>query len=68
MNAVQELVVVGNGMAGARAVEEILNADDGSNVRAFRLADGHCTTGERSVQAYQVTVEDGEVVLQVLAR
>lgn len=26
------------------------------------------TTGERSVQAYQVTVEDGEVVLQVLAR
>lgn len=31
---------------------------------AFRLADGHCTTGERSVQAYQVGVEDGEVVLR----
>lgn len=30
---------------------------------AFRLVDGHCTTGERSVQAYQVAVEDGEVVL-----
>jgi NAD(P)H-dependent nitrite reductase small subunit len=31
---------------------------------AFRLADGHCTTGEWSLQAYQVAVEDGEVVLQ----
>jgi NAD(P)H-dependent nitrite reductase small subunit len=31
---------------------------------AFRLADGHCTTGEWSVQAYQVAVEDGEVVLR----
>jgi hypothetical protein len=29
---------------------------------AFRLADGHCTTGEWSLQAYQVAVEDSEVV------
>ncbi|HEY3689919.1 MAG TPA: nitrite reductase small subunit NirD [Pseudonocardiaceae bacterium] len=32
---------------------------------AFRLSDGRCTTGERSVQAYQVAVEDGEVVLRL---
>jgi NAD(P)H-dependent nitrite reductase small subunit len=32
---------------------------------AFRLVDGRCTTGERSVQAYHVTVEDGEVVLRL---
>lgn len=31
---------------------------------AFRLADGHCTTGDWSVQAYQVAVEDGEVILR----
>ncbi len=31
---------------------------------AFRLADGQCTTGERSIRAYQVTVENGEVVLR----
>ena len=31
---------------------------------AFRLADSQCITGARSVRAYQVTVEDGEVVLR----
>ena len=31
----------------------------------FRLEDGYCTTGERSVQAYRVAVEDGEVVLRL---
>lgn len=29
----------------------------------FRLTDGHCTTGESPVRTYQVTVEDGELVL-----
>ncbi|MGH3872655.1 MAG: nitrite reductase small subunit NirD [Pseudonocardiaceae bacterium] len=32
---------------------------------AFRLVDGHCTTGERSVAAYQVAVQDGEIVLRL---
>lgn len=32
---------------------------------AFRLADGHCTTGARSVQAYRVAVQDGELVLRL---
>jgi nitrite reductase (NADH) small subunit len=32
---------------------------------AFQLADGKCTTGEWSIQAYQVAVEDGEVVLRL---
>jgi nitrite reductase (NADH) small subunit len=31
---------------------------------AFRLVDGQCTTGEWSVAAYQVEVEDGEVVVR----
>ncbi len=31
---------------------------------AFQLADGRCTTGEWSIQTYQVAVEDGEVVLR----
>jgi nitrite reductase/ring-hydroxylating ferredoxin subunit len=31
---------------------------------AFRLADGQCTTGQWSVQVYEVTVEDGEVMLR----
>jgi nitrite reductase (NADH) small subunit len=35
---------------------------------AFRLVDGHCTTGEWSVRTYQVAVEDGEVVLQAKQR
>ncbi|MGH3945521.1 MAG: Rieske (2Fe-2S) protein [Pseudonocardiaceae bacterium] len=32
---------------------------------AFRLADGYCTTGQWSVQTYQVAVEDGDVVLRL---
>ncbi|MGH3924698.1 MAG: Rieske (2Fe-2S) protein [Pseudonocardiaceae bacterium] len=32
---------------------------------AFRLADGYCTTGQGSVQTYQVAVEDGDVVLRL---
>lgn len=31
---------------------------------AFRLVDGQCTTGDWSVRAYQVTVEDDELVLR----
>jgi NAD(P)H-dependent nitrite reductase small subunit len=30
---------------------------------AFRLIDGQCTTGAPSVHAYQVRVQDGELVL-----
>jgi nitrite reductase (NADH) small subunit len=30
---------------------------------AFRLIDGHCTTGAPSVRAYHVRVENGELVL-----
>jgi NAD(P)H-dependent nitrite reductase small subunit len=32
---------------------------------AFRLVDGQCTTGEWSIQTYQVAVEDGEVVVRL---
>jgi NAD(P)H-dependent nitrite reductase small subunit len=32
---------------------------------AFRLVDGQCTTGERSVHTYQVAVEDGDIVLRL---
>jgi nitrite reductase (NADH) small subunit len=32
---------------------------------AFRLADGQCTTGERSIKVYQVDVQDGEIVLRL---
>jgi NAD(P)H-dependent nitrite reductase small subunit len=31
---------------------------------AFRMVDGQCITGDWSVRAYQVGVEDGEVVLR----
>jgi NAD(P)H-dependent nitrite reductase small subunit len=31
---------------------------------AFRLTDGQCITGQWSIQVYEVTVEDGEVVLR----
>ncbi|MGH3936786.1 MAG: hypothetical protein ACRDS1_17690 [Pseudonocardiaceae bacterium] len=30
-----------------------------------RIADGQCTTGAPSAQAYQVVVRDGEVVLRL---
>ena len=32
---------------------------------AFRLIDGHCTTGAPSVRAYHVHVENGELVLHL---
>ncbi|PZS28461.1 MAG: nitrite reductase (NAD(P)H) small subunit [Pseudonocardiales bacterium] len=32
---------------------------------AFRLVDGQCTTGEWTIAAYQVAVEDGEVVVRL---
>jgi NAD(P)H-dependent nitrite reductase small subunit len=32
---------------------------------AFRLVDGQCTTGDWSIHAYQVDVEDGDVVLRL---
>ncbi|HET9254397.1 MAG TPA: Rieske 2Fe-2S domain-containing protein [Pseudonocardiaceae bacterium] len=32
---------------------------------AFRLIDGHCTTGEAPIRAYQVTVDNGELVLHI---
>ncbi|HEY6422175.1 MAG TPA: nitrite reductase small subunit NirD [Pseudonocardiaceae bacterium] len=31
---------------------------------AFRLADGHCTTGEWSVRAFPVAEDNGEVVVR----
>ena len=34
---------------------------------AFRLIDGHCTTGAPSVRAYHVRVENGELVLHLNA-
>ena len=35
---------------------------------AFRLIDGHCTTGAPSVQAYHVRVENGELMLHLDAQ
>ncbi|MGH3693489.1 MAG: Rieske (2Fe-2S) protein [Pseudonocardiaceae bacterium] len=32
---------------------------------AFRLLDGQCTTGESPVRTYQVTVQDGDLVLHL---
>lgn len=32
---------------------------------AFRLIDGHCTTGAPSVRAYHVRLENGELVLHL---
>jgi nitrite reductase [NAD(P)H] small subunit len=35
---------------------------------AFRLIDGHCTTGAPPVRTYQARVENGEIVLQLHER
>ena len=35
---------------------------------AFRLIDGHCTTGAPSVQAYHVRVDNGELMLHLHAQ
>jgi nitrite reductase (NADH) small subunit len=32
---------------------------------AFRLVDGQCTTGESPVRAYRVSVDDGELVVDL---